>query len=814
MLVSLSLAAACSGSSAPALPEAAVEEAAPPAASGEQESGAQVEETSAAAASGEGSDNSDSATSAAAASSAGATEANDEAEFLDAGPVPVLSLVASPSIATAGTVIRVQADGSPASGLVLIGVDGIEAEADWQGDQASVTLPESLQEGRYVLQLAEGGAFTTIEVVNVAGLRMRVDRAHPRDGDRVVVTIESGIDTEGLLGLLMVETPAGEAGGLATEVFLSATSSGLLAPIEPRPLADFLGRPLHLPEGSEGTLRLLAFKADGSTGDDADLSADEGAALDLGADYVSNAVRVERCNSRATVSGTKGGPALVRAFWAEGSLRTAAESVDGTFSFSTGAGAVVVMITPGDFASGFGETETLVAEVPCGGRVTLSTQVSAFAPASGGSAGAETHLASGRPVSAPQRLVAVSRGSTTEPCRSVFVARVTQTPENLEWDLHVAGSLHGFLPNASVISLSDLRRATEFERLRQLLGADDGEFLEAIEASMDTDFVVVGQFGESGGGAAGRLSALANRATDQSVQVSRSGSDIASVYLRQLLPDFGRAMQSAAICGSVTPESAGLNAGDEQELTYEVLDLGGNPASGASVSIDEPRLGSLDPSDGSVEDDAFRTTYTARDNVRGPDGFPIRAEWDGPAGAVRTADDESRTVMYIGSEWRLRMDLDNAAAGGSSDEFLRFAWDGTFRVNEPGALEGSGTGTLTGAGYCEVNGIRVEGPFEYGATFSFGIGGEQTEFDGGDFVFGLTGDAWSLRLPAPSSNGDCLLLEGLFAAFGGELLKLIAHQPQLLSNEGAIRTAAGAGGTAIEMPDGSTLQITITAAND
>jgi hypothetical protein len=71
---------------------------------------------------------------------------------------------------------------------------------------------------------------------------------------------------------------------------------------------------------------------------------------------------------------------------------------------------------------------------------------------------------------------------------------------------------------------------------------------------------------------------------------------------------------------------------------------------GATVSVSDPHLGTLDPTSGSSEGGEFVTIFTSNDGASGSQGLEFRAEWEGPGGTVRTREDESWTTILIDAD--------------------------------------------------------------------------------------------------------------------------------------------------------------------
>jgi hypothetical protein len=712
---------------------------------------------------------------------------------IDVPPPPeYYALTLAASVAAPGDSITVEADGEPSTPLRLIGSAGIELESSWTGNGSTVELPASLSEGLYLLQIEGQPSFATLRVVSDASLYLTTERSYIPSQEGVTLHASSSLAVDDLIAWLVVETDEMGFGGVPVEQYFSPTSSGALAAIQPKPLAEFLGRPLRLPSGVIGSMRIMA-------------GTEETFLAELGVDeYESNRISIGRCDEGSLVNGTTAGPALVRAFWSAGGLRTAGVSADGDYQIATGAGAVLVSIVSLATDDGPASPEYFAVNAPCEDSVNVVAR-----PGVG--------IAAGPPIDRVSQLASslapAAAGSSSEVCRTVFVSPIKIEGREGDWGPYVASEIAKALPNTSVISQWDADQITAFEALRQSLDAGDDELLEQLgKVTGSADFIVTGRVRELLGEASVALFSFHRRPTDVDASGSWSGGPLDTALLDRALPELIDGMRTSAICGNVSPPESSIESDETVELTYELSDLAGDSVNGASVTISPPSLGTLDPDSGTTEGGAFDTTFTPEIGASGSLGLEFSAEWDSPSGKVRTREDESRARISIDADWRIHIEASESQADFGSDGYTNFVWDGEFTVDAEGVVEGSGSGAVEMGGSCYIDGALVEGPFRIPGSFSFNISGERTYSNEPDFIFGFTGTHFQMDAIQPTPVSElCQLLGLLGQGLGGELARVIAHNPQYLpvEGEGSLILPVAAGTTSFETWSGSPFIVTL-----
>ncbi len=726
-------------------------------------------------------------------SSTTSTTASDDqsaqtAAILDVSPpAEYYTLNVVTPVVAPGTTVTVYADGDPSTALHLIGPAGVEFDTKWSANRATVELPASQAEGLYILQVDGQPSFATLRVVAETSLHLATERSYIGSQEGVTLRASATLPVGDLIAWLVVETDEVGFGGAPVEHYYSPTASGTLAALAPKPLAEFLDRPLYLPTGVVGSMRIMAGTAETLL---ADLGVDE---------YESNLVSIGNCDAGSMVTGTTSGRALVRAVWADLGVRSAAIEADGDFQLEAGAGSVLVSVLPLDGNDGAPIPDYFAVNAPCEDSVSIGTVM----------AGPPTNAASSL-VTAPAPSVG---GTAGQVCRTVFVSRITINGGTDDWGPHVASELARLLPHASVISQSDADQITAFEALRQALEVGDDALIEQLGRVIGTsDFVVTGSVRDTLGEASVALFAFQKRDTDVGAQGSWSGGTIEAALLDQALPELAEDMRDSAICGAVTPEQSSIESDEQVDLIYELTDLAGKRVDGATVSITSPTLGTLDPDGGPTDNGVFETTFTPEVGASGSQGLEFTSEWNGQSGTVRTREYEARTRILIDADWRIHMEATEVQGDLGNDGYTRFVWDGEFTVDADGVIEGSGTGTVEMGGRCIVDGGAVEGPFKIPGTFTYNISGERTYSNDPDFVLGFTGTSFAIGQiePAPVS-GPCQLLGALGQGLGGEVMRVIAHNPQFmpLESEGALILPVAAGTTSFETWSGPPFTVTL-----
>jgi len=740
-------------------------------------------------ASGDGSSDSTGAgTTSADGTSADGASSQETAADLAVPPAPeyyalnVLTPVAAP-----GDSVTIEADGEPSTALRLIGTDGVELEASWSGSRATIDLPASLGAGLYLLQIEGQPSFATLRVVDAGSLYLATERSSIPSQEGVTLRVSSTVPMDDLIAWLVVETDELGFGGMPVENYFSPTSSGALVALEPKPLAEFVDRPLRLPSGVVGSMRIMA-------------GTEETFLEELGVDeYESNSITIGHCDAGSMVTGVTSGPALVRTLCVERTLQSEVVVADGDYWIEAGAGPVLVSVMSLE-SDGAPTPEYFAVNAPCEDSVAVGAGVAA-----GPATDAVSDL--GKPV-APS----VSGGSKAV-CRTVFVGAIKIEGQEGDWGPYVAAEIAQGLPDTTVISEWDADQVTAFEALRQALDAGDDELIERLgQVVGSADFVVTGRIRDQLGEASVGLISRHRRETDLDASGSWSGGAMETALLDHAIPELIENMRTSAICGGIAPPESSIESDEEVELSYTLTDLAGGSVDGASVSVTEPSLGTLDPTSGSSEGGEFVTTFTPNDGASGSQGLEFRAEWDGPGGTVRTREDESWATILIDADWLIHMEATEVQADLGADGYTRFTWDGEFTTNAEGVIEGSGTGTVEMGGSCFVDGVAVEGPFRIPGEFSFDISGERTYSATPDFVFGFTGTHFQIDeiQPMPVS-GPCLLLGALGQGLGGEVMRVIAHHPQLMpiDSEGSLVLPAVAGTTSFETWSGPPFTVTL-----
>ena len=694
----------------------------------------------------------------------------------------VLSPVAAP-----GDSVTVEADGQPSTALRLIGPAGVEIEATWSGNRATVQLPASQAEGLYILQIDGQPSFATLRVVAETSLHLATERSYVASQEGVTLRASATLPVDDLIAQLVVETDELGIGGAPVENYYSPTASGALVALAPKPLAEFLNRPLHLPTGVVGSMRIMA-------------GTEETFLADLGVDeYESNPVSIGHCDEGSMVIGTTSGPALVRAVWADLGVRSAAIEADGDFWVEAGAGPVLVSVLTLDGNGTAPTPDYFAVDAPCEDSVSIGTVM----------AGPPTNAASAlAPPPAPSAM-----GTTPQVCRTVFVSPIKIAGGDDDWGPYVAAELARALPHASVISQWDADQITAFEALRQALDVgDDALIAELGRVTGTADFVVTGSITDVLGDASVALFAFHRRETDVDAQGSWSGGSIEAALLDQALPELAEDMRDSAICGGVFPEESSIESDEQVDLIYGLTDLAGKRVDGATVSITSPTLGTLDPEGGPTEDGGFESTFTPEVGASGSQGLEFTSEWSGESGTVRTREDEAWTRILIDADWRIHMEATETQPELGNDGYARFVWDGEFTADADGVIEGSGTGTVEMGGSCYVDGVAVEGPFAIPGSFTFDISGERTYDANPDFVLGFTGSSFRIGEPVPMPvSGPCLFLVAMGQGFGGLTMQIVAYNPQYMpiDSEGSLVLPAVAGATSFETWSGPPFTVTL-----
>lgn len=717
----------------------------------------------------------------------GASSQQTAADLVVPPPPEYFSLNVLSPVAVAGDAVTIEADGEPSTPLRLIGTDGVELEAAWSGNRATMDLPASMAAGLYLLQIEGQPSFGTLRVVDAGSLYLATERSSISSQEGVTLHVSSTVPADDLIAWLVVETDDPGFGGMPVENYYSPTSSGALVALEPKPLAEFLDRSLRLPSGVIGSMRIMA-------------GTEETFLEELGVDeYESNSITIGHCDAGSMVTGVTSGPALVRALWSENSLRSAAITADGDYGVEAGAGPVLVSVTSLD-SDGAPTPEYFAVNAPCAGSVAVGAGVAAGPPTD-----AVSDL--GRPA------VPSVYGGTKAVCRSVFVGAIKIEGQEGDWGPYIAGEIAQGLPDTTVISEWDAGQIAAFEALRQALDAGDDELIERLgQVVGSADFVVTGRIREQLGEASVGLISRHRRETDLDASGSWSGGALDTALLDHAIPELIENMRTSAICGGIAPPESSIESDEEVELSYTLTDLAGQAVNGAAVSVTAPYLGTLDPTSGSSEGGEFVTTFTPNDGASGSQGLEFRAEWNGPGGTVRTREDESWATILIDADWRIHMEATEVQADLGSDGYTRFTWDGEFTTNAEGVIEGSGTGTVEMGGSCFVDGVAVEGPFRIPGNFTFNISGERTYSANPDFVFGFTGTHFQINEPQPAPvSGPCQFLLALGQGLGGELMRLIAHNPQLMpiDSQGSLVLPAVAGTTSFETWSGPPFTVTL-----
>ena len=694
----------------------------------------------------------------------------------------VLSPVAAP-----GASVTVEADGDPSTPLNLIGPAGVEFETTWSGNRATLNLPASQAEGLYILQIDGQPSFATLRVVAETSLHLATERSYVASQEGVILRASATLPVDDLIAQLVVETDELGIADAPVGNYYSPTASGALVALAPKPLAEFLDRPLYLPTGVVGSMRIMA-------------GTEETFLSDLGVDeYESNPVSIGHCDEGSMVTGTTSGPALVRTVWAELGIRSAAVEADGDFWVEAGAGPVLVSVLMLEGSGGAPTPSYFAVDAPCEDSVSIGA------------------VMAGPPTNADSALVSApapsAMGTTPQVCRTIFVSPIKINGGTDDWGPYVATELARALPHASVISQWDADQITAFEKLRQALDAGDDALMEQLGRVTGTaDFVVTGSVKETLGEASVALFAFHRRESDVDAQGSWSGGSIEAALLDQALPELAEDMRDSAICGAVFPEESSIESDEQVDLIYGLTDLAGKRVDGATVSITSPTLGTLDPDGGPSEDGGFETTFTPEVGASGSQGLEFTSEWSGDSGTVRTREDEAWTRILIDADWRIHMEVTEVEPELGNDGYARFVWDGEFTADADGVIEGSGTGTVEMGGSCYVDGVAVEGPFAIPGSFSFDISGERTYAANPDFVLGFTGSSFRIGEPVPMPvSGPCQFLLALGQGFGGMTMQIVAYNPQYmpLESEGSLILPVAAGTTSFETWSGPPFTVTL-----
>lgn len=191
------------------------------------------------------------------------------------------------------------------------------------------------------------------------------------------------------------------------------------------------------------------------------------------------------------------------------------------------------------------------------------------------------------------------------------------------------------------------------------------------------------------------------------------------------------------------------------------------------------------------------TADEAADALRADRGDAITADSAPDAGAETAEGEEPAAEAGIG--YQLTAVLDSSEESGS----VRYDWNGTFRLDDVGVVEGTGTVTGSASGTCESPGYEgtVEGPYAFSVEGTYSIAGR------------ATGDQLELSMTDPSATftaqeGDrSILCVDISAdvALAFAQLPLGAAELEL----GSIVIPTGGGSTVLDFGEGLIIEVEV-----
>jgi len=558
---------------------------------------------------------------------------------------------------------------SPGQQISLTGVEGVTGTLTFSTPEREpitaiiengigvISLSQNAPAGTYTGMLeTENGAlaFSTFRVAVEPGVWLRTSQRFVSPEEETVLSIETlGLPEETVATVYML-SEAGEPMSI-----LVPDEVGRLIPGIPVPLSDLEGRSLLLDSRYQGAVqvRVEPIGSDPSGGigiSEAPIIDEAEAPLFDG--WVSNTIQLTACAQSGIISGDIGGEGFINAVWADGTLQSnAVYTTDGSFSIEAGPGVVLVQAFRVD-QEPIPEPESQLLALGCGETVELA-QVGRTKVASLASAWTSTGIPSIRAQAPgeipPSQPVAQSGGD--EPCRTGMIWTLISDSDGASprWSSLAAvalkTALNGAASKATISTMADARALAEKYALMELTEAaeeDKEEIMEALVSLAASDFTIPLQASMVSGNYFVGL--LAHPVNPGDAQVRASGEGSAGALFDPTFSaytDFAERFRGAAICGSAEPEQKQIELDEGVPIIYTVTDLAGEGADGASVTISPPKCGQLDPAEGSVDGQEFRTEFTMDTEKYCAEALEFEASWSGPQGSLSTKPGE--TIVHL-----------------------------------------------------------------------------------------------------------------------------------------------------------------------
>lgn len=537
--------------------------------------------------------------------------------------------------------------------LDITAPDGESLTAELSAGGGTFGLPDEALPGLYFVRYGDEQGRLGLGRFRVAtepGVWLTADRRYTRPRQPTTLTVSAYGIPDGAVGAVYLGSlTEGALGPLVPD------DDGDLKPGDPIPLANLVDRPLRLLGGHEGEIRVGIQPPEGAPGAEAAPSdpTQPPPAFD---GWISNALRVEPCEQLGTVRGDLGGPGVVNVVWTDGGLQSAAAyAASGSFSLHVGPGAALVQVFPLD-GEQVGEPRSRLVQVGCGETVEWTRAGLPMVP----DVSANPLLASPAQrvsLSLPRSsmLIPAPQAAGEEPCRTGMIIPVVSDSDGQNSrhsdlaGLALKTALNEAASRASISTVSDARALLDAIAQAQHSGDDEEDWAvewESLQSMVASDFVIslrAARLGDRYGVSAAALPTLPEDAQVRADGRGNPGALFDPTFT--VYTELGEKLRQAAICGSAEPERAEIALDEEVSIRYRVTDLGGEGADGASVSISPPQCGKLDPESGSVEGEAFETTFTYHTKAYCAERLEFEAKWSGPQGEVQTRQEE--TVVRI-----------------------------------------------------------------------------------------------------------------------------------------------------------------------